>query len=109
MADFRNLIERALQLKNIFDESALRRGEKPWSRGELVRGFVGDVGALSKLSMAADGLRSLPGHREKLGHELADCLWSVLVLADEYGVDLENEFDRLINKLSNELEAEKVG
>ena len=28
----------------------------------------------------------------KLAHELADCLWSVLVLARAYGVDLEQAF-----------------
>ena len=45
--------------------------------------------------MAADGLRNIPSHREKLGHEMADCLWSLLVLAKEYEIDLENEFMQL--------------
>ena len=37
----------------------------------------------------------------KLAHELSDCLWSVLVLADKYGIDLATEF----NKTMDELEA----
>ena len=36
--------------------------------------------------MAASGVRDIPDARRKLEHELADCLWSVLVLADAYGV-----------------------
>ncbi|GAA2389190.1 hypothetical protein Cme02nite_71130 [Catellatospora methionotrophica] len=36
----------------------------------------------------------LPGGREALAHELADCLWSVLVLAHRYDFDLAAEFDR---------------
>jgi NTP pyrophosphatase (non-canonical NTP hydrolase) len=27
-----------------------------------------------------------------LAHELADCLWSIIVIADEAGVDLEKAF-----------------
>ena len=49
--------------------------------------------------MAADGVRDMPNHREALGHELADCLWSVLVLAKAHDVDLEHEFDRCMDPL----------
>ena len=35
----------------------------------------------------------------RLGHELADCLWSVLVLADRCGIDLAAEFERMLQQL----------
>lgn len=57
-------------------------------------GLVGDVGDLAKQVMAAEGRRELPGGREALAHELADCLWSVLVLAHRYDFDLAAEFHR---------------
>ena len=36
-------------------------------------------------------------------HEFADCLWSVMSLADTYGVDLEAAFDRTMAELSAHL------
>ena len=105
MADFKDLKKRALELRRLFAETELRETGKAWSRGDLLRGFLGDVGALSKLSMAADGLRSEPAHQEKLGHEFADCLWSLIVLAAEYEVDLEGEFNHLVTELSKKLKA----
>jgi NTP pyrophosphatase (non-canonical NTP hydrolase) len=53
---------------------------------------VGDVGDLMKLVMAKAGARHIADTDKKLAHELSDCLWSVLVLAKEYNVDLEKEF-----------------
>jgi NTP pyrophosphatase (non-canonical NTP hydrolase) len=38
-----------------------------------------------------------------VGHELADCLWSVLVLARLYGVDLEGEFQHMTDDLQQVL------
>jgi hypothetical protein len=39
---------------------------------------VGDVGDLMKLVMAKEGAREIQDVDEKLQHELAACLWSVL-------------------------------
>ena len=41
----------------------------------------------------------------KLAHELSDCLWSVLVLAHAYDVDLEQEFLRTMGELERDLSA----
>ena len=73
-------------------------------------GFMGDVGDLAKLAMAADGARDMPGGQAALGHELADCLWCVLVLSHLHEVDLGAEFDRTMRELDtairNQLAAE---
>jgi len=50
------------------------------------------VGDLVKLVMAQNGRRAIPDAESKLAHELADCLWSVIVLADGHGIDLEKAF-----------------
>jgi NTP pyrophosphatase (non-canonical NTP hydrolase) len=55
-------------------------------------GFVGDVGDLAKLVQGKAGIRPTPDLDSKIAHELADCLWSVLTLADAYGIDLERSF-----------------
>nr|WP_255645756.1 hypothetical protein [Actinoplanes polyasparticus] len=66
---------------------------------------MGDVGDLAKLVMAVDGRREIPDARARLGHELADCLWSVLVLADRYGVDLAVEFSRMTDGIESALQS----
>jgi len=66
-------------------------------------GFVGDVGDLAKLVMAAEGARSDVGGRAELEHELADCLWAVLVLAARYDVDLTAAYTRTMDELETRL------
>jgi NTP pyrophosphatase (non-canonical NTP hydrolase) len=63
-------------------------------------GFTGDVGDLAKLVMAQEGAREMPSGMSALAHELADCLWSVLILANVYDVDLASEFHRTMDELS---------
>lgn len=71
-------------------------------------GFVGDVGDLSKLVHAKNGVRAMADSETdldaKLAHELADCLWSVLTLADCYGVDLDQAFDSTMAGLNQWLD-----
>lgn len=62
-------------------------------------GFVGDVGDLAKLVMEAEGVRDGLGGREALEHELADCLWAVLVLARRYDVELGEVFEHTMDEL----------
>src|SRR5689334_11734112 len=86
------LTERALQVRQRLNDTATARGTRPWTREELMQGFVVDVGDLMQLVMAKAGARPGADVDGKLAHELSDCLWSVLVLAKLYDVDLEQEF-----------------
>jgi len=92
--------EQALVVKRLYDDyNQLKRG-RTWTNEEFMLGFVGDIGDLAKLVMAREGAREVPGGIDALGHELADCFWSVLIIADAYGVDLETVFERTMNELS---------
>ena len=66
-------------------------------------GFVGDVGDLSKIILAKHGLRDMEDVDEKLAHELSDCLWSILVLASKYSIDLPNEFMKTMDLLDKRI------
>ena len=92
LMDLQQLQQRALEVCAGYAALEERRYGRPWTREELAAGFVGDVGDLMKLVLAQAGVRDIPDAKEKLAHELADCLWSVLVLAHRYEVDLEQSF-----------------
>ena len=76
-----------------------------WTSEEIMLGFVGDVGDLAKLVQGKAGVRAIAGLEGKVAHELVDCLWCVLVLADEYGVDLEKEFPPMMETLARRIGA----
>ena len=93
------LTRRAMEIHRRFAETALRKNAPAWNREQIVQGFVGDVGDLVKLTMAKNGVRTIDDVDRKLAHELSDCLWSVLVIAQLYGVDLEKEFPATMNAI----------
>ena len=106
--EFGDLIQRAVEIREKYVQLERQRHGRSWSREELALGFVGDVGDLMKLVTAREGVRDIPDAEEKLAHELADCLWSVVVLARAYEVDLERAFvdamDELDAHISGELD-----
>jgi NTP pyrophosphatase (non-canonical NTP hydrolase) len=100
-ADLDDLQRQALVIRDLYDELNMKARGRVWTREEFMLGFVGDVGDLAKLAMAADGARDMPGGQAALGHELADCLWCVLVLAHLHEVDLPAEFERTMHELND--------
>jgi NTP pyrophosphatase (non-canonical NTP hydrolase) len=56
-----------------------------------------------KRVQARNGIRHTPDVEAKLAHELADCPWCILVLANRYGIDLERAFLTAIDELESAL------
>jgi hypothetical protein len=79
-SDLDALRARALRIHDLYQELNQCERGRGWSREEFMLGFLGDVGDLAKLVTAAEGARDMPGGKPALEHELADCLWSVLIL-----------------------------
>ncbi|WP_345035286.1 MazG nucleotide pyrophosphohydrolase domain-containing protein [Streptomyces sannanensis] len=103
--DLGELQKRAIRIHDLYDElNRLERG-RGWTREEFMLGFAGDVGDLAKLVMAEEGAREMPGGRAALEHELADCLWSVLILAYRYNIDLDDAFSRTMAELESAISA----
>lgn len=96
---YRDLEDTALRLNDLYEELAIKLHGRAWTTEELTLGFVGDVGDLAKLIQANTGIRDIDGYESKLGHELSDCLWSVIVLAKKCGIDLEAEFSKNVKEL----------
>jgi NTP pyrophosphatase (non-canonical NTP hydrolase) len=97
--DIKELQERAMQIREKFGQYEEAQTGKRWTRQDVMLGFVGDVGDLAKLLMAMEGKRHIPDKEAKVAHELADCLWSVLVLAQMYEIDIEAAFKQTMDEL----------
>ncbi|WP_199097611.1 MazG nucleotide pyrophosphohydrolase domain-containing protein [Dyella sp. ASV21] len=104
---FSDLEKSALQLNDLYEQLEIKRWGRIWTTTELALGFVGDVGDLAKLIQANAGIRDIDDCKAKLGHELSDCLWSIMVLANKCGIDLEAAFvkntEELVEYVSGEL------
>lgn len=100
---FQQIIEQARAIRAKYATYEINRHRHEWSGEELALGFVGDVGDLLKLIQAKEGIRSADNVDEALVHELSDCLWSVIVPADRYGVDLEKPFVKTMSELDSDL------
>jgi NTP pyrophosphatase (non-canonical NTP hydrolase) len=107
--DLREMTARALEVRARYAELERSRYGRSWTAEEIALGFVGDVGDLAKLVQGKAGVRGRDGLDEALAHELADCLWSILVLADTYGVDLAAAFEATMDELGEVLPAPGTG
>ena len=97
--DFQNIIDRALNIRKLYEEREKQLYGSAWTSEEIMLGFVGDVGDLSKIVVAENGKRKIENSKEKLEHELCDCLWSVIVLAHLHDVNLETSFMNTMDEL----------
>lgn len=88
--DFQKMTKKAVETREKYSQT----DQKQWEVEQVFMGMIKDVGSLSKLLMVNGGYRKDLGGdvKEKLRHELADVLYSLLVIADKTGIDLEKSF-----------------
>lgn len=105
---FSDVIASAVAIRNQYNELQVVDGNKVWNAQDRTAGLVGDVGDLSKLVMAKHGLRRGPQDIDAaLEHELSDCLWSALIIADELDIDIETAFTKWTKEMHMRIEREK--
>jgi len=105
---FASLIALAVKVRDHYNELQVKDNQKQWTVTDRMSGYVGDVGALSKLIMAKQGIRRGPENLdEEIAHELADNLWSLLVIADELNIDLESAYVKVMDELHARIERQK--
>jgi NTP pyrophosphatase (non-canonical NTP hydrolase) len=102
--EFKQVEERALQVRNKYRQLETARLGREWTVSELTEGFVGDVGSLMKLVMAKSGVRVVDDVDEKLREEICDCLWATICIANKLNIDLESEFTKKMDVLENRIE-----
>ncbi len=98
--DFKKMQERALEIKAKYAEIE----NKKWGLEQQLQGLMTDVGELAELIMAHEGYKKIDDIKEKLEHELADIMWSVIVIADKAGIDLEASFYKTMDELDKRID-----
>jgi NTP pyrophosphatase (non-canonical NTP hydrolase) len=104
MSEISDLMKRAEEIREKYEKLNALNGMEAWRIRDYAMGFVGDVGELQELVMAKENLRKVDDVDAKLGHELADCLWSILVISNYYGVDLAKEFEKTMQMIEKRIE-----
>ena len=99
--EFKDVQKRALEIREHYHKLEEEKLGRPWTREEVMQGLVGDVGDLMRFTMAKAGIREIDDIDSKIAHELSDCLWSIMVLAKKYDVDLEKEFLTTMDELED--------
>lgn len=93
----------ALRIHKLYVEYEKKKFGKKWNTEELFIGLVSDIGDLSRLVLAKKGMMKIKNLKEQLGHEISDCLWGILVLADEYDVDIKKVFFKNMKELEKRM------
>ncbi len=102
--NFNQLVQRALEIQTSYRAFNHENGHQRWETMEYAQGLVGDVGDLMKLLMAKNGFRNGEDVDAKLAHELSDCLWAIIIISQELGIDLETEFLKTMDELQKRTE-----
>ena len=100
---FQDLRIRALFIRHKYSKFEKHKYGKEWTKEQLVQGFAKDVEDLINITSASENTSD---HELKtnLKHELADCLWSVIVIAEAYKIDLPEAFTQTMDELEKRLE-----
>jgi NTP pyrophosphatase (non-canonical NTP hydrolase) len=98
MSDIKVLEQRAMEIRRKYDQMERGPNRQPWNAIKLTRGFKKDVSELMTI-VEQDMV-----DRKKLSHELADCLWSILVIARKLDVDIERAFWTTMGELDQRFE-----
>ncbi len=106
-----DIIARARHIRSLYEKYERETYGREWSTAEFALGLVVDIGDLAKLIQASLGVRGSLSEQEldaKLSHELADCLWAILVLADKLQINLGDAFVATMDEVEARLGSKSV-
>ncbi len=106
--DIAAMQQRAVEVRAKFADFEQESYGQEWSTEDLVMGLMTDVGDLSAIVHRLEGRRPLreTDPKEELEHELSDCLWVLLVLAERYGVELGTSFTHTMNGIETWIDSQ---
>lgn len=101
--EVKELFNRALEIRKKYEEFEKNKIGRVWTNSEFMEGLVKNTGNLMYAVMGKEGTREVADVDNMLDHELSDCLWALIVLADKYNIDIEKSFMDNMDKLDKRL------
>lgn len=105
--EFQEILKKAKAIQKQYKKLNKEKGNRKWETGEYLQGLVGDIGELSQLIMSKNNYRNDSWTKEQIEHELSDCLWSIMAIANELDIDLEKSFLETMNELEQKIRKNK--
>ena len=105
--EFEVLIRRAIELHTLYAQVEETTNNRDLTNEEVALDFVGDVWDLAKLILGYNGARETTEAEQKLAGQLAECLWSVIVLARLNNIDLEQAFIQTMDEWEQQLSLQR--
>lgn len=103
--------DRAVDVRRQFAEFERATYGQEWTSADLISGLMTDVGDLAAAVQRVEGIR--PARQvapiDELRHEIGDCLWVLLVLADRFQVDVGHAFESAMSGIESWIASEKPG
>jgi len=100
-----DLVKIAMDTRQHLESYEERTTGKTWGNEKLLIGLVSDIGDLARLVLAKEGFRAAGADLDKaLRHELADCLWAIIVLAEKYDINLADALVEMSEEIREKLE-----
>lgn len=101
---YSDLVKTVMETRELLEKFEQKSTGKKWGNEELLIGLVTDVGDLARLILAKEGYRSVGKDLHKaLRHELADCFWAIIVLSENYNVNLPEALKEMSADLEEKL------
>ncbi len=103
--------ERAIAVRRQFAAFERATYGREWTTEDLALGLMKDVGDLAEVVQRMEGKRPARSTSAlaDLEHEISDCLWSLLVLADKYEVDVAFAFRGTMDGIEESLRNSRAG
>ena len=96
----------ALKIKSKYRALEIKRTGKIWTNEQLAQGFIQDVNELMNFVKTKEKNNKNKTIDIKIAHELSDCLWSTLVLAHIYNINLEKSFLGTMSALEMKIDSQ---
>ena len=102
--NFQKMMDKVVEVKAKYETIE----PKTWGINQAFMGMVKDIGELSKILMAHEGYREdLDKDTKKaLEHQLTDVLYSIMVIGDKTGIDLEKSFWETMEEIEKKIDKE---
>lgn len=102
--DFSKAVERSTKIRKLYHHLERQHHEKEWTVEEDALAFLTDAGLVGRLTMSQQGRWTTNGDTiPELEHNLGECMWWLIVLAERMDIDISEAFEKFLSKTEKKL------